>query len=413
MGNALKVKNYKSRIEKNMNGENFYVLSFGSSCHIKVSEKAMAIIELLNGELSNTEILHILNNNGINVTLKELEYFIFDFLLPRNVLVGEDNDTISIEQNKLWFHLPIIESKRFNFIYKFLKVLLLKPVVVLTIILITTSVVSSGLLLLNYKGNFINDVNSLQILMLVYLSMFIHELGHATAAYKYGVSVGKMGIGIYLIYFIFFIDMTNAWELDRKKRIVNDLSGIYFQTFFVLPVFITYMVTNDISLLCAVIIILCTSLMNLIPFLRMDGYWLLTDYLAIQNIQVKAFSSIKIGLGELKGIINSKLKHKSYDLDKQNLFYGIYSLAYIASTTFMLAFISFSIVKLSMNIEDVWYKFTSLYNNLLQGNLHLFFLDLNNIFILILPVIFVIMFIVSAMNKTIKKKRIRRKVGSK
>lgn len=413
MENTFKVKDYKKRVEKNLNGDVFYVLSFDSSCHLKVSKKAMAIIELMNGKFENEEIVRALNSNGISITLKELEYFAFDFLLPRNVLIGEDNRSITVNDNKLWFHLPIMESSKLIWLYKILKVMLCKPLVISLLVVIVTCVIYSAVILLNFKGNFINEINSLQILVLVYLSMFVHEVGHATAAYKYGVKVGKMGIGLYLIYFVFFIDMTNTWKLDRKKRIINDLSGIYFQSFLVIPLFAIYMSTKDISLLCALIIIVGASLMNLIPFLRMDGYWLLTDYLSIQNIQIKAISSIKVFIGECKKMISAKYKHQTYIANRQVWFYGIYSFAYVFSTVFMLFFIIISIGKLAINFNDLTNKFTSLFDNLIQGEFNKFFLDLNNLFIILIPIIFIAIFVISNCRKVIQHKLILRKAREK
>ena len=38
-----------------------------------------------------------------------------------------------------------------------------------------------------------------------------------------------MGVGLYLFRPVFYTDLSNAWKLNRKKRIVTDLGGIYFQ----------------------------------------------------------------------------------------------------------------------------------------------------------------------------------------
>lgn len=405
MENILQIKNYEVRPERDLNGNTCYILSFDESSHIKVSSRAMSIIELLNGKYEKKEIVKILNGKGVSITAKELEYFIDNFLLPRNVLQGKDSKTLDTEHRKLWFHLPVIESSKFEFIYRVLKFMLYKLSIIVVIAAIVVCIVWSGIYLLQYEKNFIENINSLQILVLVYLSMFIHELGHATAAYKYGVHVGKMGIGIYLVYFIFFIDMTNTWRLDRKKRIVNDLSGIYFQMSTIIPIFIGYLLSGNVSLLCAAMVIMCTSLMNLIPFLRMDGYWLLTDFLNMQNVQIHAFESIKTFTKEFLMLIKSKFKHTDYTIDKKNMFYGVYSYIYVFSTGIMLGFIFASLIKLIEDRAQLISKIVSLYTNLTNGNINQFLLDLNNIFILLIPVIFVVSLLVSIINKLIKKGR--------
>lgn len=76
----------------------------------------------------------------------------------------------------------------------------------------------------------------------------------------------------------------------------------------------------------------------------------------------------------------------------------------------MLAFICISIYKLATNASELASKFSTLFDYLIQGKINLFLLDLNNIFILILPVIFVAMFVISIIRKVIKKNMIKRKV---
>ena len=86
--------------------------------------------------------------------------------------------------------------------------------------------------------------------------------------------------------------MTNTWRLDKNKRLVNDISGIYFQLITTIPIYLITILKPNVSLYLTILIIMISSLMNVIPVLKMDGYWLLTDFLNVHNVQIKTKQSI-------------------------------------------------------------------------------------------------------------------------
>lgn len=393
MDEILKVKPYEIRKENDIDGKNFYILSFDQSSHIKVSTRAMEIVRLLDGTKNNEEIIKELNDKGISITKSELEYFIKQFLIPKDILRNYSSlETPKVSKSKLWLHLPLMESSKLKGLYRPLQYLLYNKWIVISCLLVVLLCFSSSIFkVLTYDSNVFSEINSLLILILVYNSMFVHELGHATAAYKYDVEVGKIGVGIYLAYFVFFIDMTNIWKLDRNKRIENDLSGMYFQLITIIPISIIYMITNNISLLYGVIIIFFISSMNLIPFLRMDGYWLLSDYLNIQNVQIKAFPSIKNFIIAIK----NKRKNKNLKIKRSIYVYGIYSIVYVLTTSAMIIFVTYSFIEIILNYESLITKLQLAYNHLTTGNLSLFLIDINNLIILMIPVIFISSIILS------------------
>ena len=53
--------------------------------------------------------------------------------------------------------------------------------------------------------------------------------GHASASARYGVPARDIGFGLYLIYPVFYNDVTSAWRLPRRQRVVIDLAGTFFQ----------------------------------------------------------------------------------------------------------------------------------------------------------------------------------------
>ena len=117
-----------------------------------------------------------------------------------------------------------------------------------------------------------------------YVSLFLHELGHASACSGRGVRHGAIGFCIYLIYPAFYADVSEIWRLPRAERAVVDAGGMFMSlvcaTFFSAAFLVTgYPALGCLALLCDI-----TVLFNLNPFIRMDGYWLISDWLGVQNL---------------------------------------------------------------------------------------------------------------------------------
>jgi hypothetical protein len=116
------------------------------------------------------------------------------------------------------------------------------------------------------------------------LSDIFHELGHA-AALRYGGGRARgIGVGFYLIYPVFYTDVTDSYRLDRWDRVRTDLGGIYFHGIFSLAVMGLYALTRQEFLLVAILLIDLNVLRQLIPFVRLDGYWLLADLTGIRDL---------------------------------------------------------------------------------------------------------------------------------
>ena len=134
-----------------------------------------------------------------------------------------------------------------------------------------------------------NPILLLMVLGLVVLATALHEIGHATATRYGGAEPGVMGAGIYIVWPAFYTDVTDAYRLDRKGRLRVDLGGIYFNCVFVLLVVAAYAVTGFEPLLVLILVQHMQILQQLLPFLRLDGYYILSDLTGVPDM----FSRIK------------------------------------------------------------------------------------------------------------------------
>lgn len=119
---------------------------------------------------------------------------------------------------------------------------------------------------------------------LVVLSAAFHECGHATACAVGGGRPGRMGAGIYLAWPAFYTDVTDAYRLDRKGRLRTDLGGVYFSCLLVLGLGAAYLLTGFEPLLVIAFLVQIEVVHQMLPFLRLDGYYVVSDLVGVPDL---------------------------------------------------------------------------------------------------------------------------------
>ena len=125
------------------------------------------------------------------------------------------------------------------------------------------------------------------------ISVF-HECGHGLTCRYFG---GKTyGVGFFLIYGIpaFYCDVSGAWTLgSRRQRIWINLAGLGWQFVFGAFAFLAWRCLDPDTLGAKVLHSMAAfsgvlALLNLNPLIKLDGYYLLCDWLNIPNLRKKA-----------------------------------------------------------------------------------------------------------------------------
>ena len=137
------------------------------------------------------------------------------------------------------------------------------------------------------------------VLALLIISGIVHEFGHASALHFGGGRARSIGVGLYLVYPAFYTDITDSYRLGRWARVRTDVGGFYFQLMFALAIFGLYFATAQEWLLVAVMTIDLLLLRQLIPLVRFDGYWAITDLLGIPDILSRMTRAIAQRLGRV------------------------------------------------------------------------------------------------------------------
>lgn len=132
------------------------------------------------------------------------------------------------------------------------------------------------------------------------LVIFLHELGHGIACKYFGGKVEE--IGFLLIFFspALYCDVSGIWSFkDKKQKIITLGAGIYVQLLIFSLCSIIYDLYFEQSTWLATFILWNVLMIfsNILPFIKLDGYWILSNIVEIPNLYEKSLKLV-LGRGE-------------------------------------------------------------------------------------------------------------------
>lgn len=216
----------------------------------------------------------------------QLQNLIETKLKPQGFIRFEGQERVYSSQDmlSLRFYRDIVPAHLLTPITDRLKFLFLRPVAValLLLILIVHWFVYAQLNLTQYvtAESMIDPI----VFGLFIVTAVIHELGHLSACRRWSCPHGALGVGIYFFKPVMYVDVTQAWRLTRLQRAVIDLGGLYFQLLLIIPFALLYLAYQQPLFLIVIFLIDLSLITNLNPFVKFDGYWLLSDLVGIPNL---------------------------------------------------------------------------------------------------------------------------------
>jgi len=130
----------------------------------------------------------------------------------------------------------------------------------------------------------------------IVLAKAVHELGHALAAKRLGCAVPTMGIALMFGAPLLYTDLSDTWRLSRRRdRLLVASGGILAELGLAALATWGWLILPDgpargACLFLATAAWLATLVINANPFLRFDGYFILSDLLGLPNLQERAFA---------------------------------------------------------------------------------------------------------------------------
>jgi putative peptide zinc metalloprotease protein len=196
----------------------------------------------------------------------------------------------------LKFRAAVVPERVVNAITKVFRPLYLPPVVALVL----GGLVALDVWLFVYHGiaQSLRDVLYDPLFILLMIGLFVlsaafHESGHATACAYGGARPGVMGVGLYIVWPAFYTDVTDAYRLGKAGRLRTDLGGVYFNTIFILATAGAYFATGFEPLLLIIPLQHLEILHQFLPFLRLDGYYIVSDLTGVPDMFARIKPTLK------------------------------------------------------------------------------------------------------------------------
>ncbi|WP_328913231.1 MULTISPECIES: daptide biosynthesis intramembrane metalloprotease [unclassified Streptomyces] len=135
------------------------------------------------------------------------------------------------------------------------------------------------------------------ILAAVSVTTVAHELGHACLLAHYGGRPGRLGVMLFYLSPAMFCDVSDAWRLNHLQRARVALAGIMVQVGVsgaaaCSTAFAGRGNTGDVLMLFAVVNV-AAAVVNVVPFVKLDGYIALMSYLDRPNLRDTALASLR------------------------------------------------------------------------------------------------------------------------
>jgi putative peptide zinc metalloprotease protein len=269
-----------------------YIARRGDGQVIQLTQLLHMLAEEADGERANHDIARRVSERfGRKVSAGNVQFLVERKLRPLGVLAAADGTSPKLKKANpllaLRFRTALVPDRVVSFLTRFLWPLFLPPVLALVL----AGVVALDVWLFFFHGvapglraALYDPTILIMMFGFVVLATGFHELGHATACRYGGARPGALGAGIYVVWPVFYCDVTDAYRLGKGGRLRVDLGGVYFNGVFALACGGVYLATGYEPLLFVVVLQHLAVLQQLLPVLRLDGYYVISDLTGVPDI---------------------------------------------------------------------------------------------------------------------------------
>ncbi|MGC0340188.1 hypothetical protein [Streptomyces sp. SLBN-8D4] len=274
-----------------------YIARRGDGQVVQLSRLLYLVASSVDGVRDTESIAHRVSARfGREVSGDNIRFLVEKKLEPLGVTVpeGQESDEVDAPRSDLLLalkgHRVIFDERRTARIAG-LFAWLHRPVVVAAVLL---TAVAMDVWLFGFFGAIepVLEVLDQPVLILIVFaltvaSLVFHEFGHASACRYGGARPGCIGCGIFLIWPSMYTDVTDVYRIGRGGRIRTDLGGVYFNVVFMLGMAGLYFATGEQFFLAAVYLGHFEILEQLMPAVRLDGYYILGDLAGVPDLYGK------------------------------------------------------------------------------------------------------------------------------
>jgi multidrug resistance efflux pump len=127
----------------------------------------------------------------------------------------------------------------------------------------------------------------------------VHEFAHGLTCKHFGGQVREMGFMLIYLQPAMYCNVSDAWFFpERSKRLWVTFSGAFVEiTIWALAILLWWISDPHSTVNALALLVMATSgvktLFNLNPLIKLDGYYLLSDWLEIPNLRARAFAYLR------------------------------------------------------------------------------------------------------------------------
>src|SRR5438128_8287352 len=180
------------------------------------------------------------------------------------------------------------------------------------------------------------------VIALNFLVVTAHEFGHGLTCAHFGGDVHEMGCALVFLQPAFYCNVSDAWLFPEKsKRLWVGFAGPYFELFLWSLSVLTWRMTEpDTWINFVTLSVMATSglktLLNFNPLIKLDGYYLLSDYLELPNLRRRSFRYVGSLVEKLFGL---GPEDEETLAPRERLIFSLYGTTALAGSFSILGFI--------------------------------------------------------------------------
>ncbi|MHB8900385.1 MAG: hypothetical protein ACYC6Y_16665, partial [Thermoguttaceae bacterium] len=206
-----------------------------------------------------------------------------------------------VEQWLFWRKRLLDPHPLFAWLHRRLRLIWSPAFVVLSMLIVTAGVVvglGSGEAYANHLAGSLNWETLAMAWLAILLTAALHEAAHGLTCEHFGGEVRETGFLLMFLMPSLYCNVSDAWLFrEKSKRLWVMFAGTYCDLVVSALALITWRVTLEGTTINHVAWVVTTvtalrSLLNLIPLLKLDGYYLLSDWLEIPNLRQRSLDSL-------------------------------------------------------------------------------------------------------------------------
>ncbi|HYO84785.1 MAG TPA: hypothetical protein VES20_25510, partial [Bryobacteraceae bacterium] len=259
---------------------------------------------------------------------------------------GPERLASGTQRSLLYFRVSLFDPDRlFNILEPRLRWMFTSTFVLCsasTITLGLVSVVANWDQYLSDLGRLYNAAIVPIAILLSFLVVGLHEFAHGLTCKHFGGEVHEIGFLLFYFQPALYCNVSDAWLFqNRSSRLWVGFAGPYFELSVWAAAVMAWRVLDPETWLSTVALIIMTTsgiktILNFNPFLKLDGYYLLSDYLEIPNLRRRSFRHVGNGFRRLIGLEPTLEKPAS---TRERRIYTVYGLVASAGSFMLLAYI--------------------------------------------------------------------------